>query len=251
MNLKGRIRKINLIEPLEVVFSLFKPYTAALQCRGFFSGIIHKLDVLYTFISAKLKIVIQLRFRPTTAPAETFEIDTAFREETDAQLLAQPAEEITIDQREKATVLMRLVSYKRAGIEFIKSLFVKKKFNLISAPGVGIKYTEALAVERKTDIDAVGSAIIESRYNEVKVGVDVSAETAPAVCGEAHWSVPVELETNVSTAESVDVGIEAENAVCCRFFMATWIDPVVVDGVLILRQAYSATQTEDNVLVVI
>lgn len=215
-----------------------------------FGGMVKRLNAIFRFLSAKDRIINKHEAKAISAPAVDVKADSAIQASEAAQLAAHPAKEIAVNQKPAFSVSAKLVAYRRAGLKYIKQLFFKRKAELTAAPGTAVKYAETVKLNRTSKAIAAESAIMESRFNKVQTGSEAAGSSAPAhIVPAIKDTVTAKHTATASTGTAVDVNVDSLQQVTHSAKMATWIDPVVVDGVLILRQVYSATK-EKNILVV-
>lgn len=229
----------------------YSGFSGVLRKAGEIYNVIAKpLFVFYRFLSANGIIRSRHTAEANIAPAVEIEADSAIKASKAAPLAAHPAKGISVDQKERVSVYAKLVAYRRAACVYIKQLFFKRTAELIAAPGAVAKYSKAVKLNRTSKAIAADSAIMESRFNTIAHSYEAAGSSAPAqIVPAVESNFRATHTAKPATAKVVGVNINNALRVNHSAKMATWIDPVVVDGVLILRQAYSATQ-EENVLVV-
>lgn len=171
------------------------------------------------------------------------------------------------------SVYARFVAYIRAPVVHLKKVITAHFAGAVNADGAEAIGRKREAMNRAVDVSKADAAIAKSKKNIIKSGVDATAYFVPAEddfasdtafiadsmatadCDPARTvfgdeSCEPEKAVSFGQAPTEDANAEAETDAAYSVKMAYWIDPVVVDGVLILRQAYSATQTEDVLVVV-
>lgn len=207
-----------------------------------FKAEVRPLDILYRFLAARQTVRQTHSAKETTAPAVTMEADSEATSRVEAPLTEQPTAEVKVDSQPYASVFARLVAYNRAAAVYIKHIFMGRTAELSAAHGAVVKYHKAMKLSRISEAEAAESAIMESRFNSFTAESEATASAAPAETTGAARTIPAEVTANASQADAIDVNIQTEPGTGHAAKMATWIDPVVEDGVLILRQVYSATQ---------
>lgn len=257
--IKGDFKRENLNINVEIhpenkkrnlSFSIPAKYGIKFVNSTVFSGAVKKINGIYRFIVAKVKLIMGHKAKQTTAPAKLVDVDSTVQMGNEAPLDTHPANGISVDQKERVSVYARLVAYRRAGCRYIKKLFFKRKAELQAAPGAVAKYAETLNFKRTSKAIAADSTIMESRYNTILHSYEATGSSAPAqIVPETESIFSAEHTAGASTGATVGVNNDSSQKVTHNAKIATWIEPVVIDGVLYLRQTYSAT-LENDVLVV-
>lgn len=237
-------KKINLSFVLPV------KYGAKIVTTTVFFGAVKRINAIYRFIAAKSALIIGRKAKPITAPATLAESENVFYSSNEAPIATHPATNATVNHVEKLSVFAGLVAYNRAACTYIKNVFMGCTANMISAVGAVAKYRKWMQLESTYKAEAADSVIMESRFNAFTAESEAVASSAPAVDTPAVETV----FTAESTATVILVGVSCVNAqeeqpTANAAKIATWAEPVVVDGVLVLRQSYSATKENKKLVV--
>lgn len=217
----------------------------------FFAGAVKPLAALYRFLSSAVHIQSGHAASVLSAEATDLCADIEIKETTSAPVIAKSTADIRVASFVRISIAAKLVSYTRANASYIKGILLTRKAALQTARSAVAAYrkhvpTVVRFAARKTD-----SAIMESRRSEVKASVQTAATAVPAVnaCSNAKLTDEYILAAAVG-APSAAAEMQTAVAVTCRAKITAWIEPVLENGILTIRQAYSAVQT-DNVLEVI
>ena len=225
-------------------------YKTSVKKYSYFDAFVKKLNVIFHFLSVKSTIFEKHKSNAISAEAVDVEVYSTIQASKEAPLIPNPANGIVVNQKERLSVSAKLVAYRRAVCKYIKKLFFKTTAKLQSALGAVTKYIKAIKLKLTSKAIAAESAIVESKFNEVQIGCEAAGSSAPAhIVPEIESTFSAERKAKASTAAVVPVNIDSLPEVAHSAKMATWIEPVVVDGMLILRQVYSATP-KNNILVV-
>lgn len=219
------------------------------------------------------KVFVKGEYKATRANSATFKIRNRYLGfDHEATAVASKAGVAEIGSKTiKQSHVAKLIAYIKAQAVYVKKIFTPHVSKLIAAKSALISaYRETFIVKGKYNAIGADSAIVESTESRFVAGHEATGISAGAETIEAHTeSIKEELTAVASTATATDIGIlkdfkvEATAAASSATVldvninsltkathsakMAAWGDPVLENGVLILRQAYSATQT-DNVL---
>lgn len=203
----------------------------------------------YHLFTASGKIFFRHEAWGGTAPAQEMKADTDFVVAHDAQQIAVHTADAKANVKIGTAVYAFLVSYRRAACVYIKQLFMGLKAKAIAAPGRIARYVEAIKVGRTSKAIAADSSIAASRDNAFLLESEAVGCTAPAIDTTVESIVVESVSATAIPAAVTAMEIQKATTTTHGAKMATWIEPVVIDGVLYLRQAYSAT-VENGVLVV-
>lgn len=207
---------------------------------------VHVLDVVYRFVAARMQIWTGCKAKAGTAPVVEIKVDNTVPAQADTVLTACDAQEAAVNHLEKVTVFAKLVAYNRAAVVHIKKIFMAHAAKASATWGVIAKHQTLSQLERISKATAANSSIMESRFNTVKTGHKMTASPGMS-CDMAMTAKTVNAnsEAAVSTAAGAGASIDLAMPATHSAKMATWIEAVVVDGVLILRQVYSATLADE------
>lgn len=193
--------------------------------------------------------------------------------EVESQLFKSDSTSATFKKENFLSVYARFVSYIRVPVVHLKNIIMANYALAVKSDGVETVGIKTEAVNGYADAVKADATIAKSKANIIKSAVDATthfapaeddfasqtafvadsvatAELAPTESAFADESGEPDTDASVVLAPAEDANAEAEESATHSVKMATWLDPVVVDGVLILRQAYSATQTENELVVV-
>lgn len=198
MNLKGFIYRLNKysggiqkkllgvkvkIAPVSTISAKIQPiksYGGTWDKRNWFSGVAKRLSVFYRFLAFRGELLSEHEARAISARAVEIEADSAIQASKSAPIVAQPAHDVKVNQKERVSVWAKLAAYRRAGCVYIKRLFMGHKAKAIAAPGAVAAYREEMALHRTSKAVAADSAIMESRFNTVETANEATATPAPA-----------------------------------------------------------------------
>ena len=142
-----------------------------------------------------------------------------------------------------------LVAYMRAAAYYVSVVKMKIAAVLGTAAGPVITGQVKNIIGKTANAVAADSKIIK-RDNEIAMNKAARGSAAAANDTSAARLVLMEKAAGANTAGVFNIGIKSSVGIGKTAVMATWIYPEVVDGALIIRQAYEVTQT-GNVLEVI
>ncbi len=268
MNLKGKFQKITLVNgrlslkrklSASLEQSTLSPSGQLTKTDGFsgrmtragqwFAATVEKVNVLYRFLSASDQIRTSLKAMATSAPAKQVRADSSLTADTTVSMSTQPTVNASAKRSMHLFHFARLVAYNRAAAAYIKGILMACMGSLSTAIGVAAGYIKSVRIELKAAAQAAPATIAEGRFNYIATEV----KAAPIVAlGQPVGIVESFADAHAATvlqAPAVLIQHQSSLAMTGRASMATWVDPYVENGVLILRQAYSATQ-ENDVLVV-
>lgn len=247
LGLEARIHAAETKPKVEI--TLTKLYVGKWHKRIGYRAAFRLLDVIYRFLSAPAKILTGRKAKATAAPAVTIDIDSEFRSDTDVQMATHPATEIAIDQKEKLGVLAAIAAYRRAAAVYVSKIVFRVSAGAIAAPGAIAKSRKAMKLSGKYKMEAADGAIAESRFNRIRHKYSAGICHAPTIGAAAGRTITEETTATAIQAAAVDVEINNPLMAGRGAKMATWIDPYWDGDVLVIKQAYSATQADDGLVV--
>jgi len=218
-----------------------------LKAGSCFSGVPKPLDILYRFVSTKLRILTGHKTKAIAVPAIPVEAERG----VSADLAVKPSAHETVcpvtDQKTRFSVSVKLSAYRRAALVFIRNIRMKSIARVIAADGKIAKYIKAMKLNCKSKAVAADSAIMESRFNKVKNSVDATAITANAACTESKKVVQSQRTIKAEAANAI--AINGNRAFASTFTAAlyAWYLPEYADGALHIFQCVSGIQSSDTV----
>lgn len=243
LGLKARILPDSTIPKAEV--TQITPYTGKWYKRISFRGTMEMVYIFYRFMYARVGAWLGVKAKAISAPAKTVEIDSKILSVEEAPLSSNEAAEIVANKAEKFTAVAKLVAYYRAAVVYISNILMGHSATLSAAPGASVQYQGEFHNEHTARADSAKVAIVESRYNRFTADSVAAGCAAPGEQTTAQEEFTAESTATADSAAAMGVNIQAATGTANAAKMATWMEPVVVDGVLILRQAYSATMNND------
>lgn len=219
-----------------------KQYSGFWIIRKGFSATMRPIIVLYRHLYAKARVVMGHKAQASAVHAETIEIESAIQTATETPLSCASAKSMQVHRKERVSVQAALSAYRRAGLAYFRRLFFGVLASPGTAPGKNVPaYRGAMRLQRKATAEAADSAIVESNTRlqtatEAR-GAVAGSETVPAV------SMSFSAKHTAQPGKAAVVGANISRTFQTRHSarMATWMEPVLIDGVLYIRQAYSAT----------
>lgn len=252
---KGEIRpEIKLISRISIVDRLGKLY-AQFDRLNALRGVmvkratpvverIKRLANRYVFFEAIARIFPRHETTADIAPTIDVTIDHAIKIDTETPLTPRPVEEIKVDRDVKFSAIANLVAYARAPVIYLKRILTPHIAKLISAAGAVADVREKIIYTILTSQALkAGSAIVKSRDNPLTATSEVEGGSATAKTVAAETEFYSDGTAEPIAAEAVAVNAYSESGIDTAVKLANWMEPVVIDGVLVLRQVYDATLT--------
>ena len=211
-----------------------------------FDSNIRKLSILFRFISARGKIIARGEARAGTAQAVTVEADTAQAVATEAAPAARPVTAVTVDARPVVSVFARATAYARAAASYIANILTGHTAGAIAAPGAVVEYSEGMKMAHTSKVEAAGSACAESR-NVQATGTEAAAGTAQGVSSAAAVAFVADNAAQAIAAPVAVLEVRTAPGPVVIAQIGLWLYPEPAGSGLIIKQVYSAAQSE-NVL---
>lgn len=206
-----------------------------------FSAVARPLAILYRFGRYVKGVAVSHSAMANAAPTVELQADNAVQAEASAQAATVPVVAAKVDRAERVGVFARAVAYALAVGRYIRGIAVGFRAAAGTAPGAVAKYRRPVVIQRTAKATPAPGAIAESRKNKIPTATVVCGQFAEAIPGGTTMDAKAELTAAATTATPVAGVVDLRLNVVLSARAATWEDPVVVDGVLILRQAYNAT----------
>ena len=209
-----------------------------------FGSFVKKLSVRYTFLGKIRKFLfMERKTKLTEQPAATMEVDNPIEAVVGASLSGEPVSDVTINEKVYFSTNARLVSYFRAPIDYVRYLFFERVTKLLSCEGKIARSIRTMQVTRTSKATKGEGVLTRSKDNTFYTSKQAIAESAPSdVQTLEHTMTGTAHEATAISGGGADVVIDAVQAVNHTAKLASWIYPELVGDVLIIRQAYSATQ---------
>lgn len=207
-----------------------------------FSGIARPLAVLYRFLAYRKGVAVSHSAKASTAPTVAGQADNAVKAETSAQAASVPTVAAKLDRRERVSVCARAVAYALVLGRYVRGIAVGFRATPEAAPGAVAKYRRPVVIQQTAKATQSPGAIAESRKNKIPTAAVVAGQFAVTVPGSATMDAKAELTAAATTVYPVAGVVDTRINVTFTAKGAYWFYPEVVDGVLILRQAYSASK---------
>lgn len=208
----------------------------------FGNSLFKRLTVRYTFLAAVNRFIERHFSSMESAPAEEIEASHVMKTGKEAPLASQPSKDMTLNYPFRTSVTARLVAHFRAPVVFVRNLFLPSGAKLTSGKGACADFNWTMKTAKESVMTKGEGAIAESTDNVVMVGKDVVAESAPSELTGIDYDFNTAIEAKGEAATAIIVKAPIFPAVSHYAKLISWFYPEVIDGELILRQAYSATQ---------
>ena len=198
-------------------------------------------DSFYWWISGKGWIRSAKSAEFNHVPATDLEIDEAISFDNDVKPTADPASEIKSTKINRMIKTIGLQAYIKVEPVFNKAITVGRKIGLLSSPGAVGKYIEILRLGRKS-LAVQARGVIARSYNKFVSGYKAIALKADTSGGVATKYLNNGKEAGAVSGEGIFVNIDNSIDDGSSAKIVYWIDPVVEDGILYIRQAFSASR---------
>lgn len=207
-----------------------------------FGSHIKKLTTRYTFLDAITKFIAKHTAKAASAPTIDTEVNSHIQTDLTSKLSGQPASDVTIKHPVSMVVKAKLVSYFRAPINYVRKLVFVRVANLLPCDTTLSKSIRTLPLTRTSKITKGTAKLARSIDNTFHTGTQAQAESAPSTVPTLDLGTGTSHEANAIAGGGADVVIDTIPAVSHTAKLAFWFYPEVVDGDLILKQAYGAVQ---------
>lgn len=225
-------------------------FSGVMFLKRTYSAVIEAAQAAYRFLKARSKIIAGHKATADAAPGAEIKADRITASRVAAEVCAHDAEEMQATRKVGVSVLSRLVAYNRAAVVHLAKIITGKKAEATTAEGISASYHETAILERTYNAEAAPGKKAGCK-REIQLSVVSTGSAASAVAGGASRYTCTETQAQAGAAETQALAVDMNaDTVECSAMAVFWIYPEVVDGVLILRQAYSATQTDDVLEVV-
>lgn len=178
-------------------------------------------------LKADNKMLINSDIDLVSSQAEELGVNKKFQILPQVKLSKADAENIRAIKKENITIKAFLRAYTRAAVYNISYIGMKVSSILITAAG----YLGKIKTKINTSVKA-----------------NLSFATAKDI--QAQQKIATASEISVIEAKAEDLVLDDSQNIKSNAFMATWIEPVLENGVLYIRQVYDAN-LNDGVLEVI
>lgn len=237
-----------------------------------FAATVVKEYIFFNFISTKSFVRSNRKSTASAAKSETTEASESTYTATEAHAESVPTADLKVDEHTKSDSNMRPIAAPTAIAQRKRKLAFALSALLDACKRGALNHARKIDISAEAVMSAAKGIDTESK-RAFDTKVTPIASDAPGICTEsdrAMYSAPSVIIADVPTIDTNgEAGIDSKSVCfvgCGNSYaieyqrekggsasyarMAIWIEPEVVDGVLILRQAYSATQ-KGNVLEVI
>lgn len=230
------------------------------------AGIIKKVYVAFCFFKAKKRVRVKHDANLSAVSIAEMKAPKKAKDRINAPLINAGTESTAARSSVKASTTARLVAYFKGNLAFIKKIFTPHEASLTTVKSAVASYQEEVEMKSTADIQAADTAICQS-VNKIECQVKaagivadtnttavnkiikpkVKAAGSTAVTSNASIVKEIKAETTAAAvaARAAEISIHAVPKVSHTAKLAMWGDPVLENGVLILKQAYSATQNDD------
>ena len=228
----------------------FVPYIGSWHKKIELIGIIKPLRVIYRFLrSVNNRIISSHRAKAIAAPATEMYLSSQINEDLNAPLIVKPAEELKTKIGLKSSAVAKMVARRLAMLRYIKGILFNPIAKLATALSAAAKYKKKIPHRAKILTTYAPAAETKSRFNVIKHKGEATAVSAPAQIAGMETSFATEHTAKANTANPISINTDSAVKVNHSAKIAIWRYPVVIDGIMYLRQTYSAT-AENDVLVV-
>lgn len=212
----------------------------------FFAGAVKRLPAIYRFLVATMGIPVGLRAKANAAPAVDVKAEGTAETATKASAAAARVAATKVDQKEKLSVLAKLVAYNRAAAVYISNILTGRAAGLSAADGAVVKFRKGVSSGRTAELDAAEGHSTESketvRTGAVAVGGAVNAEETAAVSVFSNTS-----EAAANAADGTGVAAISSFRAAHGAKLFAWFLEELEGATLTLHQIYSGIQS-GNVL---
>lgn len=232
-------------------------------------GHIRRVASMYIFAKIRSTIKVWRKSKLEAADADDLRTNKNIVEHNEAKLTVQPVSDLSVNKsinsscsesKLETAVAVDLKANKRialkhkaglvalifAPLKAVKKILIYRKSKLETANGVDLEYRKKAVVKRLADAEAAPTTALKSK-KRINYAVKHDLEAANSVEMALEHDIPKEECTaELSTAAAVDLQAKKTVKVGCKAELSTWFYPSVdKDGILTLRQVYSATQDGD------
>ena len=194
-------------------------------------------SVALLFANAKLKL--QNNLSPNKAEARVLSCDKEDATKSNSSVTTASAAEISFGKEMRAKIASTLVAYRRAAMEYVRRTGTKLLGKLRSTAG-----KNATAIRKVTSrllvLLACALAKVLHLGNMIHTAAASKLDTSGTKPVTAARAMENETSINPANVVGVTVNVSPVAAAVYMATLGTWTYPEVVDGVLVIRQAYSA-----------
>lgn len=234
-----------------------------------FAATVVKEYIFFNFISTKSIVRSNRKSTASAAKSETTEASESTYTATEAHAESVPTADLKVDEHTKSDNNVRPIAAPTAIAQRKRKLAFALSALLDACKRGPLKRVRKIDISTVLVMNAAKGIETESKRKSV-TKVTAITNDAPGICTESDRAMYSAPSVIIADAPTIDTKREAEissksaivggcgNTYAIEYQrekggsasyarMAIWIEPELVDGVLILRQAYSATQ-KGNVL---
>lgn len=197
------------------------------------------ISSFYRWIRAAVAIRIGVAAAPGDAPAAEVGGSTTIPVVVKTALRGQPVADGKASGSIVTALFAGLVSYSRAAVVYVSKIWTGVSAKADTAVGTEAAYEEALTLAR---VSRAGSAdaVTTDYTTEVVAELLAAAGSAPADHCGVETAFAEESGATAGTAPVIGANIQIFSAASHGARMATWMEPYIENGILYIRQAYSA-----------
>lgn len=227
MILHGKFRKVR--PDMGGKIAHIPTFTALIKLRG----------IIWRFLDAPAKIVTKLKAQISFSHGEDGSFTESIQLHRQANASHHTAKATAAGKSVKGELLANFVSYRRAALVNVKSIATGLLGKMQSAAGKAamsvrnmITRLLALLVSAAVEVLHLGNMIWMAAASKLDIFSTKPVATARTM----------KYETGINPANVVGVTVNASPAATAVYMatLGTWTYPEVVDGVLVIRQVYSA-----------
>lgn len=201
----------------------------------------------FIFFDAITNVFMKLKSALISAPAGEMDADKKAQTKMNAPLVDQPSKAMEAKSNFVTSLSATLHAFMRAPAVTIANIFASIKAMMTSSVGSVFKHQTEMPMIHDSEMQSADTSILKHASNS---GNEIKADGITAYSGvtSAEKESTSELKAAASANESATANMngKAQNEHYSR--VNTWYPPELVDGVLYIRQAYEATQTENGIL---
>lgn len=194
-------------------------------------------SVALLFANAKLKL--QNNLSPKKAEARVLSCYKKDATKSNPSVTTASAAEISFGKEMRAKIASALIAYRRAAMEYVRSIGTKLLGKLRSTAGKNANAIRKMA-SRLLALLACAVAKILHLGNMIRTAAGSKLDTSGTMTVTAARTMKNETVIRPVNVTGITVNVSPAAAAAHVATPATWVYPEVVNGVLVIRQVYSA-----------
>lgn len=205
--------------------------------RAYFGKSLIFQSVALLFANAKLKL--QNNLSPKKAEARVLSCYKEDATKSNPSVTTASAAEISFGKEMRAKIASTLVAYRRAAMEYVRRIGTKVFGKLRSTAGKNANAIRKMA-SRLLALLACAVAKILHLGNMIRTAAGSKLDTSGTKAVMAARAMENEKSINLTNVVGVVGNVSHAATTAHMATPATWTYPEIVDGVLVIRQVYSA-----------